>query len=224
MIVYGWNNRLIKEAPIEKVPCGHCGNEDVKVKITGHFAHVFWIPLFPYKKKGYFECDHCKHAVEDNSLEDQMKEMMTQLKKSVKFPKYMFSGSAILIAFVAWMFVSSKMEDSKELEYLSNPEVGDIYHYKNADEPTEYKYSLWKTVETFEDSVYIIQNAFGYNIIPSKLEDEDAFVDYYFVVDKNSLTEMYESGEIIKVQREYSESSGFNRIMEYVPEDSIFSE
>ena len=224
MIIYGWNNRVIKEAPIEKVPCGHCGNENVRVKIVGHYAHIFWIPLFPYKKKGYFECDHCKHAVEDSSLVDQLKEMMTQLKKSVRFPRYMFSGSAIVIAFIAWMFVSSKMEDNRELEYISNPQVGDIYHYKDVEEPTEYKYTCWKAVETFGDSLYIIQNAFGYNMIPKKFEPEDAFVDYYFVVDKSSLQELYESGEIVKIQRDYSESTGFNRIMEYVPQDSTLVE
>jgi len=61
-------------------------------------------------------------------------------------------------------------------------------------------------------------------MISKRFEPDDAFVDYYYVVDKSSLIELYESGEIVNIQRDYSESTGFNRLIEYVPENSILVE
>jgi hypothetical protein len=224
MIIYGWSNKVIKQAPVEKVPCGHCGNENLNVKIVGFYAHIFWIPLFPYKKKGLLECEHCKHAIEEKHLVDQMKEAMTLMKKSVKFPKYMFSGTAIILAFISYMFISSRMESDRELEYLTTPTVGDIYHLKDKDEPTEYKYYLWKVQELFEDSIYISANGYVYNYIPDKLMEGDGFYDSYYVIEKGKLKELYETGDLVKVQRGYSEQSGFDRILYEEPADTLITE
>jgi len=215
MIIYGWNNRVIKEAPIDNISCEHCGNEKFKVKILGHYVHIFWIPLFPYKKQGLLECDHCKSVVSDHQLANQLKDAMKRMKQSVKFPKYLFSGSALLIALFAFLFINSNIREDREYGYLKNPEVGDVYHFKDSDEPTEYKYYLWKAEELFEDSLYISTNGYAYNQVPTSLLVEDGFYDTYYVIDKNALLELYESGDLVKIQREYNESSGFNRVLHY---------
>lgn len=215
MIIYGWNNRVIKEAPIDNIPCEHCGNEKFMVKILGHYVHIFWIPLFPYKKQGLLECNQCKSVVSDHQLIDLLKDAMKRMKQSVKFPKYMFSGSALLIALLAFLFINSNIQEDREYGYLVNPEVGDVYHFKDKDESTEYKYYLWKAEELFEDSMYISTNGYAYNQIPASLLVEDGFYDTYYVVHKNALLELYESGDLVKIQREYSDNSGFNRGIHY---------
>jgi hypothetical protein len=212
MIVYGWNNRIIKEAPLEKLPCVHCGSESVKAKISVSYVHLFWIPLFPYKKSGQFECEQCKNVIADSQLE----ETMTLLKKSVRFPFYMFSGMAVIIAFIAYLFINSAVEEKKELGYLSIPEVGDIYHLKDNEEVTEYKYYLWKAEEVFDDSLYVSQNAYTYNMIPEELMEKDGFVESYYVIKKKLLQELYDSGELVKIQRGYGEYSSFSRV---IPEE-----
>lgn len=218
MVVYGWNSRIIKEAPLEKLPCVHCGDESVKAKISVSYVHIFWIPLFPYKKSGQFECDQCKKVVADS----QLNETMALLKKSVKLPYYMFSGAAIIAVVIAYLFINSAIDEKKELGYLSIPEVGDIYHLKDNEEKSEYKYYLWKAEEIFDDSLYVTQNAFTYNMIPEDLMEEDGFVESYYVIKKNLLQELYDSGELVKIQREYGEFSGFSRVIPEVV-DSLSS-
>lgn len=218
MIIYGWNSRTIKEAPIEKLPCVHCGEEAVKAKIGVSYVHIFWIPLFPFKKSGQFECGQCKNIIADSKLN----ETMALLKKSVRIPYYMFSGAAIIAAFVAYMFINSSVEEQKEIAYLSIPEVGDIYHLKDNEELSEYKYYLWKAEEVFDDSLYITQNAYSYNMIPEELKEGDGFVETYYVIHRNFLKELYDSGDLVKIQRGYGEFSGFGRALPEVV-DSLSS-
>ena len=213
MIIYGWNNRVIKESSFDKLACPHCENENAKIKVVGFYFHIFWIPLFPYKKKLFYECDHCKHTVEDANLADQFKEVLGKLKQSVKFPKYMYSGSGLVLALIVALFLNADQREKREIEYLANPQVGDIYHLKDNDETTEFKYYLWKAEEIFDDSLYITANAYNYDGIPDALLAEDGFFETFYVVDRKSLLELYEEGDMVKVQRKYGEQSGFNRMM-----------
>ena len=218
MIIYGWNNRVIKEAPFDKMSCPHCDNNEARIKVLGFYFHIFWIPLFPYKKKLFYECDHCKHAVEEANFDDQFKEVLGKLKQSVKFPKYMFSGSGLVLALVVALFINADQREKREIEYLNNPQVGDIYHLKDKDEATEFKYYLWKAEEIFNDSMYITANAYNYDGIPKALLAEDGFFETYYVVDKKDMMDLYENGDLVKVQREYDELSGFNRRVSVQPD------
>lgn len=219
MIIYGWNNRIIKNAQVGKLECPHCKTESVWAQIVAFYVHIFWIPLFPYKKSGQFACSSCNSLVDGNELSETVKLM----KKSVRFPLYLFSGLGIIVAFVTYMFVNSNIEDKKELGYLSHPEKGDIYHLKDSEETSEYKYYLWKVDEVFDDSLYVSQNAYSYNGLPDQLLEDDGFYDTYYVIDKSVLEELHDSGELVKIQREYGELSSFSRTI-HQELDSISSE
>ena len=136
------------------------------------------------------------------------------MKKSVRFPKYMFTGSGLIIALIVFLFINSNERSKREVSYLTNPQIGDVYHIKDIDEPTEYKYTLWRAEELFEDSMYVTANVYSYNKMPKTLLAEDGFSSTYYVIDKSSLMDLYEKGELIKVQREYTENSGFTRIIQ----------
>ena len=211
MIIYGWNNRVIKESSIDKLACPHCENEEAKIKVVGFYFHIFWIPLFPYKKKLYYECEHCKNTAEESNFADQFKDVLGKLRQSVKFPKYMFSGSGLVLALIVALVINADQREKREIEYLTHPQVGDVYHLKDHEEETEFKYYLWKAEEIFTDSIYITANAYNYDGIPDALLAEDGFFETLYVVDKKSLMELYEEGEMVKVQRKYGETSGFSR-------------
>ena len=167
MIIYGWNNRIIKEAPVDKISCPNCQNDKMHVRIFGFYVHIFWIPMFPYKKDIVLQCDQCQMGVGGGELEDTMK----KLKKSVGFPKYMFLGTVLLLTLIAYLVIDAHLDDKKELSYLVNPQVGDVYHLIDKEEPTEYKYYLWKAQELFADSIHISANGYAYNMVPTRLMD-----------------------------------------------------
>lgn len=43
--------------------------------------------------------------------------------------------------------------------------------------------------------------------------EKDGFVESYYVIKKNLLQELYDSGELVKIQRGYGEFSGFSRVI-----------
>ncbi len=165
--------------------------------------------MFPYKKDVVLECDHCKRAVNGGQVDDTM----TKLKKSVSFPKYMFMGAILMVSFVTFLMIKSYLDDKEEYSYLTNPQVGDIYLLVYNEAHSEYKYYLWKAEKLFADSLYISANAYSYNMIATELIDGDGFYNSYYVIDKKDLLDLYEKGELVKVQMEYASGSGFDRIL-----------
>jgi len=99
-----------------------------------------------------------------------------------------------------------------------------IYHLKDNDVSTEFKYYLWKAEQIFDDFLYITANAYNYNSIPEALLAEDGFTEILYVVDKKNLMMLYEQAEMVKVQRKYEEASGFNRVVILIAVIAIVNE
>ena len=180
MIVYGWNSRLLKEAHFPGKRCANCGAEACHIVVSASYAHIFWIPIFPYKKKLRIVCTNCGHEEKARDVSEEVKQMARQLKSSVRLPIWMFAGSLIMAAGISWLVISSFMDGQKDLDMIESPEVNDIYILYDSEETTAYKYHLNKVVGVEGDSVQLAPNSFYYNGTPTNLEPEDGFYDVYF--------------------------------------------
>ncbi len=223
MIIYGWNSKIIKQAPLENLTCEHCQEKNSLLTIYSRYVHIFWIPMFPYKKEALISCAHCQKATEEKHMTVDYKEKVKALKKSVPTPKYLFSGLVILALGAAYLGYAGNENTKKELSFLEQPQAGDVYRNYDETETTEYKYYLWKVADVIDDSVYVSPSSYSYNGLPTKLEPEDGFYDAYFAVHKDLLIEMYDKGEIKSVLREYAPETGFDRMISYPLLDSASS-
>lgn len=220
MIVYGWNSKVIKESPFPGQKCVSCNAEDTHIIVSASYAHIFWIPLFPYRKKLTIVCGSCGIDTKPKDFSPEVKQMANKLKSAVRIPIYMFSGTGVIALLISIFAVIGFIDNKKTEKYLTEPQVNDIYYLYNKEEPTEYKYNLWKVTEVAGDSVYVSPNSFQYNYIPSKLEDEDGFFDVQYIMSKSDVKDLFEEDVIRQVDRGFEAGSGFERQIEYTGEDS----
>lgn len=220
MIIYGWNSKSLKQAPLENFECPSCKEKNSVLLITAHYVHVFWIPLFPYKKAADIVCPSCQFVLREKEVGEDKKQLVRQLKKAVPTPKYLFVGLLAIVLGVSYLVGNSIIEDSQAQTYVENPQVGDVYLIKDPQEPSEYNHYLLKVNDVTEDSLWVSFSSYSYNGIVSSLDPKDGFYDIMIPMHKNDIITLKNTDELKKVFRDYSESSGFDRVVAYQFPDS----
>jgi transcription elongation factor Elf1 len=215
MIVYGWNAKNIKQAPLENYECPQCQQKQSVLVIMAKYVHLFWIPVFPFKKSALIVCNNCRKETEEKSIALSAGVSVAQLKSTVPIPKYLFSGLAILIAAISYIVYLGIEEDKQEQAYIAAPAVGDVYIVKSAEETSQYNHILFKIREVHGDSVYISYSSFGYTGMITQLDPKDGFYDMMYSVHKDFLKKFDEKGELKKVFRGYSASAGFDQEVKF---------
>lgn len=221
MIIYGWNAKNIKQAPLDDYECPQCQQKQSVIVIFAKYAHIFWIPVFPYQKTAVIVCTHCKHETQENAITLGTKDTIKQLKAAVPIPKYMFSGLALIALAIAYFTYQGIQNSEREQSYINDPHVGDIYLIKNEEEKTQYNHFLMKVRKVEGDSLWVSYSSFNYNGIVSKLDPKDGFYNIMFSMHKNGIKDFSKSGELKKVIRDYSPSDGFDQEVEFHEPDSV---
>ena len=218
MLIYGWNTKIIKEGEAPNMQCNACDHEGQLVGISASYAHLFWIPFFPYKKSAVVVCPNCGQTTEAQHLPEELKRPINELKKSVSFPKYMFIGLALLIGLIGYGTFASMQSDNAKVEAIADPTIGDVYNTIDLNETSEYKYSYLKVTNLKGDSVEVIPTVTAYNMKSDELLEDDYFIRLPSMMHKDELMKMYEAGEIVELYRVYDASSGFTRESEMTEE------
>ncbi len=157
MIVYGKNAKKIKEGKVRNIDCPHCTtNTTMNYSVFSSYAHIFWIPFFPYGRTTILECDSCKATYDLINLSDTIKEKLKkeQERNPAKTPltQYSFVGViAVVFAIVAYM---GKKDSDNTKVFAKDPKVGDILYETTA----SGAFSTSKITRVTQDSVYILEN------------------------------------------------------------------
>jgi hypothetical protein len=220
MIIYGWDTKNIKQADLAEYECPGCHEKKSVLAIFSHYAHIFWIPFFPYKKSASIVCMHCNLNTTEKELPPDKKGIVKQLKSTVSIPKYHFTGLAILVVAIAYFSFMGWQNEQQRQAYLEGPMKGDVYLLKDAEEMSEYNHYLIKVIEVNNDSLWVATSSFSYNGLIDELDPSDGFFDVAYPIHKNDLRGVGKFGEVRKVFRDYDKSTGFDRVIEYVEPDS----
>ncbi|MCE7992243.1 MAG: hypothetical protein HEP71_09695 [Roseivirga sp.] len=204
--------------PLSRSKCISCNVENTHVVVSASYAHIFWVPLFPYKKKLTIVCANCGMDTKPKEVSLEVKQMADQLKSSVRIPFYMFSGTGIIALLIGIFAVIGFMDDKKIEGYLDEPQVNDIYYLYDDEETSEYKFYLGKVIDVRADSVDIQPNTFHYNYKSTRLEPEDGFYGFYYTVHKSRFSELFDENVIRHVMRGFDSGAGFEREIEYTEE------
>ena len=221
MIVYGWNAKIIKQALLDNYECPSCQQKQSILVIAAKYVHIFWIPVFPFKKTALIICNHCKSETDEKAITLGTNETIKLLKAAVPIPKYLFSGLLLIIIGIGSLAYSEINESQQEQAYLSDPQVGDVYLIKDSEEPSVYNHYLMKIRDIAGDTLWVSYSSYGYNGIVSQLDPEDGFYNLMYSIHKNDINEFSESGALKKVIRDYLPSTGFDREIEYQLPDSL---
>jgi hypothetical protein len=131
--------------------CPSCGTANsVQLHVTQKYAHMMFIPLFPFGRKGMTRCEHCKQTLEGRHLSESSKHVMDAAKELYPTPMWMYFGlflSVLLIPVGIWI---SREHDEQLIARLNAPKVGELYEVKLG-----YKrYTYYKVVRVSGDSIY----------------------------------------------------------------------
>lgn len=191
MIFYGTNASTIHNGQIINVDCPHCQtNTSMIYSVFGKYAHIYWIPLFPYGKATFTECNNCKKTFEYKDLPEsiQTKLLREKEKHAARIPVWMFSGVFIIAGFIALVSYNSYKNDIDEAEYIKNPKVGDVYYIKIADK----NYSTARVDKTTRTEIYITNNDYGIDL-ESDIESIDKAKNYTISKDTVSILQLQEA-------------------------------
>jgi hypothetical protein len=163
---------------------------------------VFWIPLFPFTKTAVSECGNCKQVLKQSEMPSSLQPTYTTLKSQSKTPFWTFAGLGLLIVLIGTSFISSKNKDERNAQLILAPKSGDVFEIKTPDK----QYTLYKVDKVEDNTVYIRMNNYEYNL-PSGLrklkeKGESAYNEELFPIEKSTLKEMLESGEILDIDRD----------------------
>jgi hypothetical protein len=199
MIIYGSRPAHLKTVQ-PSIPCSSCGQTGtLTLSAYSKHAHIFWIPLFPIGRLGISQCAHCKLALDDAGMAGDLKREYHNLKAETRVPIWQFSGLAVIVVIIALITYSGKEDEKKQLEYVADPAVGDIYKYK-----TETgNYSILKVVAVSADSVFVSPNEYETDRMSGvyKLDKAENYPDFSYGISKNQIKQMHAASDIYDIDR-----------------------
>ena len=200
MIIYGSKSSHLNSTSLEDATCPNCESVgQMFMSVYSNYAHVFWIPFFPFSKKVYASCNHCKATYTLNELPPELKDRCYTFQKSQKKPLWQFAGLAGIILCIIVLNIMTGIALHQTDTYFNNPMVNDVYKVKY-----EKNYSTMKIVEISGETIFFAENEYYVSSISKTSEiDEDENYDteelLEFTLDE--LKEMRSKRIILSVHR-----------------------
>ena len=160
MIFYGFKGAHLRTAPLPAgTSCPACATPDsLKASVYSRYAHVYWIPFFPFSKSALAQCEHCQQGWEEKTLPAELQPAVRALKKSTRFPLWNWAGVGVLVLGLAGASVAGRYHERDRVAWLAAPHAGDIYTVHSPGDST--KYSLLKVVSAKGNTVEVVGNDF----------------------------------------------------------------
>lgn len=203
MIFFGTKASTIKNGQIININCPHCEtNSSMIYSVFGKYAHIYWIPFFPYKKITLTECTNCKKTFEYKELPENIKTKIDREKERnpVKIPIWMFSGLFILVGIISFGFYNSYQNDINDAEYIKNPKVGDVYYIKM----TDREFTTARVDKTTRTEIYLTNNDYVTDLESGidEIEKNENYTKYKDTVSFIQIQEAFKDNLIISIKRD----------------------
>lgn len=205
IFIYGRKSARIKKTIDHIGNCTSCNSVGLEFEIYRDYYHLFWIPFFPVgSKESKVHCITCKKP---NDLNPRVKDVVS----ITRTPIYLFSGVLLFLVLIATLVNANISTQKEKALFIAEPKAGDVYLLRKKANDTVF-YSFLRVVKLQKDTVIVYPNAFQYFGFISQFNKDDYFIEQEFFFTKPELKNMLEQGEIISVDRTYSDYTGFNRI------------
>jgi hypothetical protein len=202
MIIYGTNGAHVRTAQLPGVACPGCDTSDtLHLSVFSRYAHIYWIPLFPYSKPTVTQCSHCQQAWEEKTIPSELRNLAQTLKKETRAPLLHWAGLAIVAALIGWGAVAGMWDGRENKSFLAAPRVGDIYTVRA--KAGDKDYSLLKVVGVKGPTVDVVSNEFTVNSSHpiEKLNTPDKYNKESFSLSNFELQIMQNKGQLTDVDR-----------------------
>ena len=157
MIFYGTNGKLYATQAVAGT-CPACqAPNTLTVSFISRYAHVYWIPLFPYQKLAVTQCRNCQAAWNEQELNPALAPAVRAAKKRSRAPYWTWAGLALVAAGLLYGFLSGIRNTHLDEALLTHPRVGDIYTVRS---DSSHLYSLLKVRQVGGNVVELVANEY----------------------------------------------------------------
>ncbi|MEO0899760.1 MAG: hypothetical protein AAFY71_25335 [Bacteroidota bacterium] len=199
MIVYGTNATTIGEGKVSHEVCPNCGAEDhIHVGVFSQYAHIYWIPLFPFRKKKVAKCTSCGYEMEKKEMPSPILEAANQIASQSKTPIWQFAGLGIIVLFFGWISYQNGVDEDNYTEYAHAPQIADVIEYD-----VEEGYSNMRVIRVTSDSVFVHLNMYATDkrTAVDELDVDSMYLPIEIGFSREKIVEMWEDQEIFKINR-----------------------
>src|SRR5262245_10018383 len=174
MLIFGSRGKAIwTGAEPTDHPCGFCGRRLLRPVVIQRYAHVFWIPFFPLRKRAFLECLHCKRLIGQDEGGVALKPALRAARASARTPRRYFTGLVLLAIMMAVGAVGDRIRSWRERGWIAEPAAGDIYVLDAtellSDPPDGFKHVVARVERVTDSKVDLYFGTYGY-LTPSGAE------------------------------------------------------
>jgi len=206
MLIYGTGSKNLGTKRLQGVKSPYDETRDIEIVGVSRYAHVFWIPLFPFSKKVYPYCPGTEQEIAKADITPRIADKIKEAKKTMKTPVYLFAGVILLALLIGYLAYDDYQHDKQFAKNITDIKPTDVIVFKNEDAT----YSFAKVSTVIEDTIYLqISNYVyeggtpsEYSLNKEKKDVEDFYNEeiYYFL--KQTIDSMYQSGEVYDLYRQ----------------------
>jgi len=100
MIIYGTKAAKLIVEPISDV-CPNCGvKHTMDMHIFQRYKHIMLLPLFPTRKTGASQCNHCLQVLRRKDMPESIRQTYIEVKKQATMPVWTWAGVALVLMFL----------------------------------------------------------------------------------------------------------------------------
>lgn len=205
MIIYGTGTKNLGTKRIPGVKSPYDETQDIEIIGVAKYAHIFWIPLFPYSKKVYPYCPSSQIEIHKNDIPQRTVDKIKEVKKTMKTPVYLYAGLIILALLIGYLAYDDYEHEKQFAKNITDIKATDVLVIKNEDAT----YSFAKVSTVIEDTVFFNLSNYvyeggtpsEYRLNKEKRDVEDFYNEeiYYFL--KQTIDSLYEVGDIYDLYR-----------------------
>jgi hypothetical protein len=158
MIIYGTNGKHYATEPLVGTACPACrAPEALQVGFVSRYAHIYWVPLFPYQKIAVTQCLSCQTSWAEKELAPTLAPAVHEAKKRSRAPYWTWAGVAIIAAMSLFGYLRSIRDTHTDEALLASPRAGDIYTVRS---DSANMYSLLKVRQVGGNIVELVANEY----------------------------------------------------------------
>jgi hypothetical protein len=158
MVIYGTNGKHYATQPLAGMACPSCHAPEVlQVCLISRYAHVYWVPLFPYAKIAVTQCGNCQSSWTEKELAPALAPAVHNAKKQSRVPSWTWAGVMLIAAVGLYGYLHSIRDARTDEALLTSPHVGDIYTVRS---DSSRMYSLLKVQQVGGNVVELVANEY----------------------------------------------------------------
>ncbi|MEO5776012.1 MAG: zinc-ribbon domain-containing protein [Flavobacterium sp.] len=202
MFFYGVKSKSLKKGMLTSIHCDYCDEDsEMEYNFLQKYFHLYWIPLFPLKKKTEVSCENCGHLFQNKEITKDITQKLNRVKDRypTRTPVWAFSGIIILVLFFTWAFWQSGRHEVVEGDYIKNPKKGDIYFLNF----TPGNYTTLRIDKVDKTNVYYTLNdtsVYKYTKV-FFIEDDKYYTNKKGIYTRQKIEDFYKKDSIISIKR-----------------------